>query len=92
MWRKIRSTFILKKIFYNINEKNKFRIVVYNKKIQIKLGLNIINFIRYSGKYKIESNGEIKIFNSYNEKLLFKGFYSNNKKMDLEKNIILRAN
>ena len=48
--------------------------MVYNKFFQEKLGLNITDFKRYSGKYIIlEINGKGKEYNAYNDKLLFEG-------------------
>ena len=64
----------------NINDKRKFNVIIYNKTIQLKLGLNLIDFIRISGKYKKEDYDEIEIYSCYNGKLLYSGYYSNNKK------------
>ena len=36
--------------------------------------------MRYSGKYRIEVDGIIKEYDSYNKRLLFEGFFSNRKK------------
>ena len=51
MWMKIRSSFILKRIFKFINNNKKFNIIIYNKKMQKNLGLDLLDFIRFSGKY-----------------------------------------
>ena len=80
MLQKIRSIIILKKIFLYQDSKVKLSLIKYNKKIQTKLGLNIIDYKRLSGKYKEERNGEIYVYNSYNDKLLFEGEYLNGKK------------
>ena len=77
MLRKIKSSFILKKVFNNINNRRKYKSILYNKKLQKKLGLDLIDFRRFSGKYKVEENGRTKIYNSYNNKLIFGGYYSN---------------
>ena len=37
-----------------INDKRKFNLIVYNKKIKLKVKLNLTDFIRISGKYKKE--------------------------------------
>ena len=79
MWKKIKSNFILKKIFSNLDNKRKFITIVYNKSLQRKFGLNTIDFRRISGRYKIEKDGKIKEYNSYNNKLIFEGQYSNGK-------------
>ena len=80
MLRKIKSSFILKKIFKNLNNKKKYNTIVYNKKLQKILGLDLIDFRRFSGKYKIEENGKTKIYNSYNNELIFRGYYLNGKR------------
>ena len=73
MLEKIKSTFILKKIFIFTNEKVKLKSVIYNKRIQKKLGLTIIDYRRKSGKY-LETNeyGYTTEFNSYNHKKILK--------------------
>ena len=76
----IKSSFILKKIFTYIDNRVKFKSVKYNKKIQKKLGLNIIDFRRISGKYIEENKGYIIEYNGYNNRTLFEGYYSNGKK------------
>ena len=77
---KIRSSVILKKVFMYISNKKKLNTIVYNKKIQKKLGLDLYDFIRFScKKYKEGINNEIKIYN-YNDTLLFEGQYSNRNK------------
>ena len=68
MLKKIRSNFILKKIFDYVNTKRKLQTIVYNKKIQKKFGLNLIDFRRQSGRYLEKENGKIIEYNSYNHK------------------------
>ena len=41
MLNEIKSSYILKHIFVYINDKRKFNLIVYNKKIQNILNLNI---------------------------------------------------
>ena len=80
MWRKIKSTFILKKIFNFVDSKIKFKAIVYNKNIQRKFGLDLNDFKRFSGKYRVEENGEIKEYSCYDNRLLFEGHYLNGKR------------
>ena len=80
MWSKIKSIFILKKIFICVDIKIKLNISVYNKNIQRKLGINLVDFRRFSGRYKVEEYGETKEYNSFNNKLLFEGKYLNGKR------------
>ena len=80
MWRKIKSSFIFKKLFNYLDPKKKLDIIAYNTKIKAKFGLNIMDYMRYSGKYRIDECGRIKVYDIYYKTLLFEGFYSNRKK------------
>ena len=40
----------------------------------------MIDYKRLSGRYRIEENGKIKEYNSYNHELLFQGYFSNRKR------------
>ena len=80
MLKKIRSTFILKKIFNHIDNKRKLQSIVHNKKLQQKLGLNLIDFRRVSGRYIEERNGKTIEYNSYNHQIIFEGKYLNGKR------------
>ena len=73
MLDKIRSSVILKKIFLYQDYKRKLRLIIYNKNIQKKLNVNIIDYKRLSGKYKDEKNDKIYEYNIYDDKLLFEG-------------------
>ena len=80
MWRKIKSSLILRKIMINLDTKIKFNLIAYNKTLQKNLDLDLIDFRRFSGRYKVEENGETKEYDSYTNKLLFEGHYANNKR------------
>jgi antitoxin component YwqK of YwqJK toxin-antitoxin module len=80
MLEKINSSFILKKIFYNLDIKKKLNLIMHNKLIQKKLGLNLIDYKRISGRYIIQENNKIKEYNSYNHQILFEGYFSNGKR------------
>ena len=80
MLKKVRSSYILNIIFNYMDNTRKLKTVVYNKKIQQKLGLNLIDYRRLSGRYKEEEDGKIIIYNSYNDWVLFEGQYSNGKR------------
>jgi len=58
----------------------KYNTILYNKEIQRKLGLYLIDFKRFSGRYKVESNNITKEYNSYNHNLIYMGQYSNGKR------------
>ena len=80
MLENIHSSFILKKIFTFLDNKIKFNTIVHNKNLQIKLGLNLIDYIRFSGRYKKEKERIILEYNSYNNQIIFKGQYSKGKR------------
>ena len=78
MRKKVRSSYIIAKIFSYLNEKIKLKTIKYNKDLQKKIGINIINYKFFSGKKILyENNGEVKEYNCYSNKLIFKGEYSN---------------
>ena len=64
MWQRIKSSFILSKIFNGVNNKKKLNIIEYNKKIKQKLDINLIDFRRFSGRYKEEKYGKTIYYNS----------------------------
>ena len=76
----VKSSFVLNEIITYINEKRKLELVKYNRTLQNKLNINIINYHLLGKKYKIEEkNGKGKEYN-INDKLLFEGEYLNNKR------------
>ena len=94
----VKSIYITKIIFSFLSEKTKLNIIKYNKKYQKKFGINIENYKNISGKIlKINNNGIGRIFDSYENKILFEGKYINNKKngkgkeFDEEGNIIFEG-
>ena len=75
MLYQIKSYIILKKIFTYVDNKVKFNTIAYNKKLQRKLGLNLIDFRIFSSRYKEEKDGKIKEYNSYNHQTVYlKGY------------------
>ena len=80
MLQKIKSSFILKNVFIYVNEGIKLNSIKYNKAIQRRLNLTLVDYRRFSGRYIEEINGIINEFNSYNHKLLFEGQYENGKR------------
>ena len=74
----IESSYIIKKIFSYINDGLKLKICKLNTKIQSKININLINYKIFSGRYIIyESNGKVKEYDMYNDKLVFEGEYLN---------------
>ena len=55
--------------------------IKYNKNLQNRININILNYKILSGKYTIyEQNGKVKEYNSYNDQLMYEGGYINGKK------------
>ena len=81
MLKNVKSSYFLKIIFSHITEGRKLKIIKYNKNIQNKININLINYKIYSGSYIIyEENGKGKEYDRYNDKLLFEGEYLNGKR------------
>jgi len=77
----INSVYLLKIIFSYINEKDKLKIIKTNKSLQNKIGIALINYKIFSGRYIIlEANNKGKEFNIYYDKMLFEGEYLNLKR------------
>ena len=61
----------------HVEEKIKLDLIKYNKSFQNQLNINLINYRELSGKYIIkQNNGIIKVYNSYNNNLMFRGDYN----------------
>ena len=81
MLGKIKSSYLLKYIFTYVYEKKKLELVIYSKKMQNQLDINIIHYKFFSGKYKIvKKNGKGKEYNGSKDRLIFEGEYLNGKK------------
>ena len=77
----IKSKYIQKGIFSYLNEKQKLKMIIYNKKLKSIFGINIENYKKISGKYIIfEKNGIGILYNLNTNKMIFKGEYLNGKK------------
>jgi len=74
----IRSKIIINKIFINLNEKIKLKLIKYNNTLQNKININLINYKFFSGRYIIYiTKGKGKEYNGYNDDLIFEGEYLN---------------
>ena len=77
----IKSFYTLKNIFSFIDYKKELEIIKYNKQLQEKFKININDYKKVSGKYKIgEKNGKGKEYILNTKILIFKGEYSNGKR------------
>ena len=78
----IKSSFIMDSLFSFLNKKQKLKLIIYNKKLQKRLGVDIKDYQKISGKYIKKRNGIIKEYTMAN-KLIFEGHYLNGKKSGL---------
>ena len=77
----IKSSYIIKEIFLFLNEKLKLNMIIYNKQLQKIFGIDIFNYKKISGKYKIgEKNGKGKEYTLIGHHLRFEGEYLNGKR------------
>ena len=81
----INSSNLFKEIFSFLNEKVKLDLVRYNKRIQKKLDITLINYINFSGKYVIiEKSGKGKEYDA-DFCIIFEGEYLNGKRNGIGK-------
>ena len=59
MLEKIKSIFFTKKILMNLDERRKFKILKYNKKLQNKIDIDLVDYKIISGRYIIYGNNGI---------------------------------
>ena len=77
----IRSPYIMENIFLYLKDQQKLNLIIYNKQMQKKFGVDIEVYKNISGKYKIgEKNGKGKEYDLKTNKLIFEGEYLNGKK------------
>ena len=90
--KSIISEYIFKEIFSFLDKKTLFNIINYNKKWQNVLKINIEDYKKISGKFKIgKKDGRGKVYKLNTTILLFEGEYLDGKKMEMEKNIIIKV-
>ena len=86
MFENIKSAFILKKIFFILNETHKFKIIKYNKSLQNRLNINLMSYKRFSGRYIIyETKKKGKEYDYYKDRLIFEGEYINGERNGIGK-------
>ena len=64
--KKVKSDYIIKIVFSYLNEKNKLSIIKYNKNLQNKISIKLINYKLYSGIY-IEYESKTKVKEYYGD-------------------------
>ena len=78
--KNIKSIFFSRILFSYLDEKIKLKVIKYNKKLQNKMDIKLINYKFYRGKYIIyETNNKGKEYNEFGI-LKFEGEYLNGKK------------
>ena len=78
MLKDIKSSYFIQMIFVYINEKQKLKLIKYNKHLQKTLNLSIIDYKLFTGKYIIYGeNGIGKEYYGENELLIFEGEFLN---------------
>ena len=60
MLENIKSKYILEKIFKNLKEKCKLKIIAYNKSLQDKCSLNLNNYKKFAKRYITKESNRIK--------------------------------
>ena len=76
----IKSIFITRKVFSFLNEVIKLKLIRYNKNMQSKMNINLINYKTLSGRYIIfETKQKGKEYDSHNDKLIYEGEYLRNR-------------
>ena len=77
----IKSLYIIKEVLSFVNIKRKLNMLIYNKHLQNKIEINIEDYKKISGKYKIsEKNGFGKEYKLGTNILIFEGEYLNGKR------------
>ena len=76
--RAVKSSYIKKRIFSFLYEKQKLKIIVYSKELQKICSINIDYYKKITGKYKIGgNNGKWKEYIINTNIMIFEGEYLN---------------
>ena len=83
MLENMKSIYFLEILFSYLNERPKFGIIKYNKRLQKNIKISLINYTLFSTKYIIYETGTTtkgKIYDAFNDKLMYEGGLLNGKK------------
>ena len=81
MFEDIKSVYILRHTFSYMIEKRILLLIAHNKRLQSKLKKSLINYKRLSKRYIVyESLNKGKVYNAYDDSLIFEGEYLNGKR------------
>ena len=73
----IKSFYYFKLLFSYLNEKRKLKLIKYNKNLQNKINITLLNYRLLSERYIIyEAKDKVKEYNNYDE-LIFEGEFLN---------------
>ena len=76
MFDNVNSSYIFKNIFSLLSVITKFKFAKYNKSLQDKLQISLIDYRRFSRKFVIyEENGRGKEYNALNNTLIYEGYF-----------------
>ena len=74
MSKTIESSYFIKLLFLYIDERQKLKIVKYNKSLQKNIDISIANYKHFTGRYLIYgANGIGKEYIGYHDNLIFEG-------------------
>ena len=77
----IKSTYIIKYLFAFIDDRRKLKMLRYNKSVQNRIDINIMNYKRFATKYIIfEEENKVKEYKIYSNELIYEGEYLNGKR------------
>ena len=80
-FKDIKSSYIKKKMFSFLKDKLKLNMIKYNKELQKVCIVDIKDYMKISGKYKIgERNGNGKEYIKDTNQIIFEGEYLNGKR------------
>ena len=81
MLEKIKSVFFIKILFYNLTPLTQLKILKYNKSLQNKIDITLMNYKLLSERYIVqEEDGKVKELSLFDNQLLFEGEYLNGKR------------
>ena len=76
MLKNIKSSYFQSILFSYIDERQKLKVIKYNKSLQNNINISIINYKFFTGKYIIyDTNRNGKEYNGYDDRIIFEGEY-----------------
>ena len=81
MFKKIKSSFFTRLLFFHLSEGLKLKMVKYNKLLQRKNDINFNYYKLFKGRYIIyKEDGTVQEYDSFNGQLIFEGEYLKGKR------------